>query len=170
MFGALPKILMREQVGGSSVKEEMKSGLTALTSGRVIGLGRSESLGMAYPICEPVLVGSPSIRDIGPLGVGKGFVLSPQAFDTTSTLDNRPSVCGKAAASMISDKDSPAPQEPLVFSLPKESSEIDLDRYEAPPTLLLSSVLGQIPPSEEYVFSRGGGGGGGGGGVGGMLR
>ena len=52
---------------------------------------------------------------------------------------------------MISDKDSPTPQEPLVLTLPKESSEIDLDRYEATPTLLLSSVLGQIPPLEEYV-------------------
>ena len=56
---------------------------------------------------------------------------------------------------MISDKDSPAPQEPLVLSLPKESSEIDLDKYEAPLTLLLSSVLGQIPPSEEYVCPGG---------------
>ena len=45
----------------------MKSGLTAFTLGRVIGLD----------ICEPVLVGSPSTRDIGPLGVGKGFVPSP---------------------------------------------------------------------------------------------
>ena len=55
----------------------MKSGLTAFTLGRVIGLDISEPLGMAYPICELVLVGSPSTRVIGPLGVGKGFVPSP---------------------------------------------------------------------------------------------
>ena len=87
----------------------MKSGLTAFTSGWVIGPDRSEPLGMTYPTCELVFVGSPSIRDIGPLGVGKGFVPSPQAFDSTSTPDNPQSICGKAAASMISDKDSPAP-------------------------------------------------------------
>ena len=121
---------------------------------------------MSYPICEPILVRSPSTRDIEPLGVGKDFVPSPQAFDTTLNPDNPPSVCGKAGASMIYDKDSLAPQEPLVLSLPKESSEIDLNRYEAPSTLLLSVVLGQIPPSKEFVCPGGGGGGGGGG----MLR
>ena len=56
---------------------------------------------------------------------------------------------------MISDKDCPTPQEPLVLSLSEESSEINLDRYEGPPTLLLSSVLGQIPTSEEYVCPTG---------------
>ena len=55
----------------------MKSGLTAFTLGRVIGPDISEPLGMAYPICEPVLVGPPSTRDIRPQGVGKGFVPSP---------------------------------------------------------------------------------------------
>ena len=82
MSGMLPKILMRGQVGALSVEEqahqeEMKSGLTAFTSSQVIGPDKSKPLGMPYPICGPVLVGSPSTRDIRPLGVGKGFVPSP---------------------------------------------------------------------------------------------
>ena len=43
----------------------------------------------------------------------------------------------------------------MVLSLLEESSEIDLDKYEAPPILLLSSVLVEIPPSEEYVCPGG---------------
>ena len=56
MSGAVPKILMRGQVGGLSVEEqahqeEMKSRLTTFTSGQVIGPDGSEPLGMACPIC-----------------------------------------------------------------------------------------------------------------------
>ena len=44
----------------------MKSGLTAFTLGQVIGPDRIEPLGMAYPICEPVLFGFPQLGILGP--------------------------------------------------------------------------------------------------------
>ena len=132
---------------------EIELGLTAFSSGRIIRSVRSEPFGMAEPISEPILVESHSTRDIGPLGIGKGFDPNPQAFDTNSTPNNPPRlvVCGNVVASLIYDKDNPTPQELLALSLLEESSELDLDRHEGPPNPLLSLVLGQVLPLEELV-------------------
>ena len=146
---------------------EIKLGLTAFASSRIIRPVRSQPLGMANPISESILLESHSTRNIGPLGVGKGFDPSPQAFDTNSTPENLPRLVIRenVVAPLISDKDNPASQELLALNLLEKSLDLDFDRYEPPSpppfpfpfpfTPFLSSVLGQVLPSEEPISLRG---------------